>query len=479
MKACSVSPFSRRGAVVAIASIVLSAAGYTGQPQHPNVIFVLADDLGYAELGCYGNNFNETPVLDRLAQSGVRFTDAYASGPICSPSRAGFISGLYPARVGITDYIKPNSAVRLDPAASVPLAEALRRNGYRTAIIGKWHLSGYVANGAPAEIRPDKYGFDEVILSAEESIGNGSYFYPWHHLKSITPDQAEPNESLIDRMNREALRFIERNQARPFFLYLSHYAVHTMVHGQPEVVDYFRSKPACNHSAPSKNNPRNDPHKKWPADYLARPNNPHLAAQLKAVDQGLGLIWARLKELGLVENTVIFFTSDNGGSLQVTDNGPLRGGKGTLYEGGTRVPLIVYQAGRICGGKVMSLPTSNYDLYPTICGLTATSIPATMTPDGRSILTELLGGRWDHDRPHYWYFRLQDRATGGRWCSSMREGDWKLIEFHDTGEQELYNLGKDLGEEHNLLGEYRQKAQQLAGKLAAWRHDVGMTPRSN
>ncbi len=223
-------------------------------PQRPNVIFIFADDLGWAELGCYGNTFNETPALDSMARFGVRFTDAYASAPISSPSRAGLISGRYPLRDGITDYIKPDSPIHLG-TEQPSLPEALRRGGYHTGIIGKWHLSGYLANGAPVEMGPEKYGFEEVVLSAEESIGNGSYFYPWHHLKSIGPDEAEEHEFIVERMNREALRFIERNRERPFFLYLSHYAVHTMVHGQPELVDYFRSKPECNHSAPSKNNP--------------------------------------------------------------------------------------------------------------------------------------------------------------------------------------------------------------------------------
>ena len=441
-------------------------------PQRPNVIFIFADDLGWAELGCYGNTFNETPALDSMARFGVRFTDAYASAPISSPSRAGLISGRYPLRDGITDYIKPDSPIHLG-TEQPSLPEALRRGGYHTGIIGKWHLSGYLANGAPVEMGPEKYGFEEVVLSAEESIGNGSYFYPWHHLKSIGPDEAEEHEFIVERMNREALRFIERNRERPFFLYLSHYAVHTMVHGQPELVDYFRSNPECNHSAPSKNNPENDPYKKWPADYLAKPHNPHLAAQLKVVDDGVGMILAKLRELGLAENTIVIFTSDNGGSPQVTDNGPLRGGKGTLYEGGTREPMIVFQPGRICGGRVSSLPTNNYDFYPTLCELTGTPLPEEFEPDGVSIADELLGGACDTERPLYWYFRIQGRKSGGRWCSSVRSGDWKLIEFHDDGTRELYNLREDPSETTDRLAEVPEQAERLAKLLAQWRRDAG------
>lgn len=320
--------------------------------------------------------------------------------------------------------LKPNSPIHLDPSRAA-LPEALRRNGYRTGIIGKWHLSGYRANGAPVERYPDEYGFEEVILSAEESIGNGSYFYPWHHLKSVT--EAEEHEFIVERMNREALGFIERNSDRPFFLYLSHYAVHTMVHGQPELVDYFRSKPGCSHSAPSKNNPENDPYKKWPADYLAKPHNPHLAAQLKVIDDGVGMIVEKLKELGIADNTIVIFTSDNGGSPQVTDNGPLRGGKGTLYEGGTREPMIVWQPGRICGGRVSELPTNNYDFYPTLCQLTGTPLPEGFEPDGASIADELLGtGKCDAERPLYWYFKIQGRKTaaaGAARCGGRLETD--------------------------------------------------------
>lgn len=457
----------------------LAAAGFThpsavsaGEKpkQKPNVIIIFADDLGWAELGCYGNTFNETPALDSLARCGVRFTDAYASAPISSPSRAGLISGRYPLRDGITDYIKPNSPIHLDPSRAA-LPEALRRNGYRTGIIGKWHLSGYRANGAPVERHPDEYGFEEVILSAEESIGNGSYFYPWHHLKSVT--EAEEHEFIVERMNREALGFIERNSDRPFFLYLSHYAVHTMVHGQPELVDYFRSKPGCSHSAPSKNNPENDPYKKWPADYLAKPHNPHLAAQLKVIDDGVGMIVEKLEELVIADNTIVIFTSDNGGSPQVTDNGPLRGGKGTLYEGGTREPMIVWQPGRICGGRVSELPTNNYDFYPTLCQLTGTPLPEGFEPDGTSIADELLGtGKCDAERPLYWYFKIQGRKNGGRWCSSVRAGDWKLIEFHDTGEKELYNLREDPGETRNRIGDAPERAERLAEQLADWRREA-------
>ncbi len=441
-------------------------AGNTAEKK-PNVIIVLADDLGYAELGCYGNTFNETPVLDSLAKCGVMFTNAYASAPISSPSRAGLLSGQCPLRAGITDYIKPGSSINLNPATFTALPEMLRGNGYHTGIIGKLHLSGHKANGAPIERKPADYGFEEALMVEETSIGNGSYFYPWHHLKSVT---GEKNEFLVDRMNHEAVDFIERNSRRPFFLLLSHYAVHNMLHGEPERVDYFRSKPECSHSAPSKGNPENDPYKKWPADYMAKPHNPHLAAQLKVIDEGVGMIVRKLKELGIDENTLVIFTSDNGGPVSVTDNGPLRGGKGSLYEGGTREPLIIYQPGRICGGRISELPTTNCDFYPTLCQLTGTPLPGGMELDGVSIVDELLGtGECNRERPLFWYYRLQGRKTGGRWSSSVRAGDWKLIEFHDKGTRELYNLREDPGETHNRADAVPELADKLARQLADWR----------
>ncbi len=433
----------------------------------PNVVIILADDLGYGELGCYGNTFNETPVLDSLAKRGVMFTNAYASAPISSPSRAGLLSGCCPLRAGITDYIKPGSSINLDPAGFTMLPEILRGNGYHTGIIGKLHLSGHKANGAPVERKPADYGFEEALMVEETSIGNGSYFYPWHHLRSVT---GEKNEFLVDRMNREAVGFIERNAHRPFFLFLSHYAVHNMLHGRPELVDHFRGKPGCGHSAPSKGNPENDPYAKWPADYMAKPCNPHLAAQLKVIDEGVGMIVGKLKELGIDKNTLVIFTSDNGGPVSVTVNGPLRGGKGSLYEGGTREPLIIYQPGRICGGRISELPTTNCDFYPTLCQLTGTPLPEEADLDGVSIAGELLGtGECSRGHPLFWYYRLQGRKTGGRWSSSVRAGDWKLIEFHDNGTRELYNLREDPGETRNRAEAFPEIADRLARQLADWR----------
>jgi len=447
----------------------------------PNIVFILADDLGYKELGCYGNRFNETPNIDNLAKEGVRFSQAYSSAPVSSPYRAALMTGQYPARIGITDYLRPNSGNFLD-TNYVTLPEALRNNGYHTGIIGKWHLTGHILNNAPTEIPPEKQGFDEVLSSETIGIGNGTYFHPYHFNPGLEKKLPGQKEFLVDRMNNEAVDFIERNYKKPFFLYLSHYAVHTMLHGKPEDVDYFRKKSNSGTSPFSKENPEDDPYKKWPSDYFASGNNPHLAAQLKTIDHGIKLIRGKLRELGIENNSIIIFSSDNGGETRVTSNSPLREGKSTLYEGGIREPLIVFQPGKIKGGRVSDYVTANYDLYPTICELAGTELPGNQFIDGISLVPVLKGKEPDSQyiRTFYWHYPLQTKHfLGGRSSGAIREGEWKLIEFFDTGERELYNLNNDIGETMNLLQQNPEKAKELEEKMEKWRTNVLNRPFKN
>ncbi len=450
--------------------IVLGLIQSVGQAQSdkPNVIFILADDLGYGELGCFGNSFNETPNLDQLAMDGTRFTQAYASAPVCSPYRAAFMTGQYPVRIGINDYLRSWTASPLD-TAHYTLAEALRSNGYHTGIIGKWHLTGYLAADAPVEIGPALHGFEEVISSETTGIANGSYFHPYHFNPDLPKMLEEPKEFLIDRMNQEALGFIERNKDQPFFLYLSHYAVHTMLHGEPEWVNHFRSKDECGSSPPSKKNEKNDPYEKRPADYMASQNNPHLAAQLKVIDEGVDMIRTRLDELGLAENTIIIFTSDNGGESRVTSNQPLRAGKSTTYEGGIRVPLVIYNPQSDVQLRTSSFITSNFDFYPTICEMTGTSLSKHQLLDGISLVKTLEDSTVDIIRPLYWYYPLDKRHfLGGRSSGAMRRGKWKLISFFDTGESELYNLETDLAEINDLSKEEPEILVDMLGAYDKW-----------
>ena len=442
--------------------------------QKPNIVFILADDLGYSELGCYGNTFNETPNIDKLAKDGVRFTQAYAAAPVCSPYRAALMTGLYPARIGITDYLRPKASSHLDLNYTT-LPEQLKKIGYHTGIIGKWHLSGYAMAGASEETLPDKHGFDEVISSEITGIANGTYYYPYHFNPKLKKKSKADNEYIVDRMNEEATDFIKRNKDKPFFLYLSHYAVHTMLHGKKDLVEKYRNKPGAGKSNPSDNNPEDDFYKKWPSDYFAKQNNPHLASQLETIDEGVGMIRKQLEKLGLAENTLIIFTSDNGGETRVTDNAPLRGGKSELYEGGIREPLLAFMPGVTPSNAVINTPTANYDFYPTICEFTGIDKNNYANVDGISILSSMKGNepKAENERAFYWHYPLQKKHfLGGRSAGAIRVGDWKLIEFFDTSERELYNLKNDLGEKHNLYYVNYKKADSLQNMLINWRREV-------
>ncbi|MEC3880118.1 sulfatase-like hydrolase/transferase [Parapedobacter sp. 10938] len=439
-----------------------------------NVIYILADDLGYSELGCYGNTFNETPHLDRLAAEGVRLTSAYAAAPVCSPYRAALMTGQYPARLQITDYLRPDADQHLDTAHTT-LAEMFQQNGYHTGIVGKWHLSGYVKAGAEVETLPDKHGFDEVLVSENRGIAEGWYFHPYgfnHEIEKKLPGR----EYITDRQHEEALGFIERNKDQPFFLYLSHYAVHTTVHGQPEVVDRFRGKAAAGTSAPTRGNPENDPYKRWPADSRATHHNPHLAAQLYVIDQGVGMIREKLRELGIDKNTIIVFTSDNGGETTITTNAPLREGKSTLYEGGVREPFIIWNP-TLFDPAVVHTPMATYDVYPTLMDLIDAK-PNRQPFDGVSIAQTLRHPKQvPPERSFYWHYPLdKPHFLGGRSAGSIRKGDWKLIEFFDDSTTVLYNLRDDLGEQRDLAAQHPATAADLAAELQRWRQDVGAVP---
>jgi arylsulfatase A-like enzyme len=419
----------------------------------PNIIFILGDDLGWAELGCYDNTFNETPNLDRLAVQGMRFTDAYAAAPVCSPYRAALMTGQYPARVGMTDYLRPGDKNHL-PRKYVTLTEMLRTAGYATGIVGKWHLTGYANHGAE-EFPPAMHGFQETLVSENRGIGGGSYFHPYHFNREITK-RLPGKEHLIDRCNLEAVEFIERHKNQPFFLYLSHYAIHTRLEGKPELVSEFERKPGAGKGQ------------------NARHNNPHLAAQLKSIDQGIGMILRKLDELGLTNDTVVVFTGDNGGESRVTSNGALRAGKSTLYEGGIRVPLIIRYPKVVPAGATCKTPTANIDFYPTFRELTGIKSDLNLT-DGVSITTLLHDpeARLERDTL-YWHYPLdKPHFLGGRSAGAIRKGNWKLIEFFDTGEKELYNLEDDVGEQNDLAAKHPDKAAELPGLLAAWRKQVG------
>ena len=429
----------------------------------PNIVFILADDLGYSELGCQGNGFNETPRLDRLAAGGMRFTDAYAAAPVCSPYRVSLMSGQWPARVGITDYLRPDDPKHL-ALELLALPEALKAGGYATGMIGKWHLTGYQNHGAE-EFPPGVHGFDEVIASENRGIGGGSYFHPYHfnrelepRLKDVEhPRTTEATEYLTDRVNLEAVEFIERHRKEPFFLFKSHYAVHTRLDGRPDLVAKYEAKPGAGEGRQAQN------------------NNPHLAAQLEVIDRGVGMIVDKLDELGLLEKTILIFTSDNGGEDRVSTNAPLRAGKSTLYEGGIREPLIVHWPGVVTAGTVCRAAVSSVDFFPTLLELAGVKATECQELDGVSLVPLLKDGDARLDRRSlYWHYPLRKpHFLGGRSSGAIRDGDWKLIEFFDDRHVELYNLAEDIGERQDLSQSKPELVERLRGDLERWRIETG------
>lgn len=420
----------------------------------PNVIVILVDDLGWSDLGCYGSTFHHTPHLDRLAREGVRFTDAYSACTVCSPTRAALLTGKHPARLHVTDWIAghprpkarlrpPNWSLRL-PEGEATLASVFKGAGYQTALVGKWHLGG-------TNSRPQDFGFD-VNLGGDHRGQPPSYFSPYG-LPQLS--DGPKGEFLTDRESAEAIRFIEENRDRPFFLYLPHYAVHTPLMGKPDVVERYRGQ----------------------ADPGAPQRNPTYAALLESVDDSVGRIRQRLDELKLATNTVLVFTSDNGGLVQGGTNAPtrnigLRSGKGDAYEGGVRVPLIIAGSGVAKPGTTVSWAVQTPDLYPTLLELTGVPDAGGHGVDGVSLAPLLRGQPAPGGRPLFWHYPHY-HPGGATPYGAIREGEFKLLEFYESGHLELYHLPSDLSEHRNLANALPEVANGLAAKLAAWRKSVG------
>ncbi len=459
---------------------VLSSSAHSAD-RPPNIIFILADDLGWADVGCYGNRFNQTPHVDELAKTGMRFTDAYAAAPVCSPYRASLLTGQAPARTGILDYLRPNSGRALADS-HITIAEMLKRAGYTTGMIGKWHLTGYKHHGAPSESRPTAHGFDTEIGAEVKGVGNGANTWPYVFRDQpirwldIKDNKLGKDEYLTDRLNYEAVQFIEKNHQKPFFLYLSHYAIHSILNGRADKVAKYRKL-----HPPGKSGRDNcyickdaglqgDAGNHWAVDH-----NPHLAAMLESIDDGVGKIVAKLEELGLREDTLIVFTSDNGGESHVTSNMPQRGGKSQLYEGGIRIPLVVSWPAKMAKGKVSSVPTVNTDFYPTFLDAVGIKPDPKQTLDGVSMLPTLLDPRKAPVRDtFYWHYPLNaPHFLGGFSGGAIRDGDWKLIEFYTENRVELYSLADDPSETTDLAKKQPERVTKLREKLSKWREEVG------
>ena len=430
-----------RVGVCLVALLMVVAARAANRP--PNIVLILADDLGWADLSCYGNRFNETPHLDRLAQQGQRFTQFYA-GPVCSPTRASIQSGQNQARLGITVHIPGHwrqFAKMVEPpvALNMPLeietfAERLATAGYRTGYFGKWHLG--------------ERGFGPADQGWQDAIETQGNVVPARVLA------ADPPKRNAEFLTDKAVEFITANQSRPFLLQVSHFAVHIPLSTTPEKLKkYAAKKPMPNY-----------------------PSRPEYAGLLEELDDSVGRIVETIDRLGLGANTLILFVSDNGGlhreqgGTVTTSNAPLRSEKGTLYEGGIRVPCIARWTGTITAGKEPAAVGSTIDLYPTFLELAGAARPANQVLDGVSLATVFRNPSATLGRDTlYWHLPHYHHSTP---ASAIRQGNWKLLEFFEDGALELYDLAADLGEQNNLAAREPERAKAMRAALQAWRKEV-------
>jgi arylsulfatase A-like enzyme len=450
--------------LLALASPAAVAASAPAAPRKANIVLFLIDDLGWRDIGANGSTYYQTPNIDRLAREGVRFTDAYAACAVCSPTRAAVLTGKYPARLLLTDWLpdgrwppkaklRSGRFVRELPLEEVTIAEALREAGYRTASIGKWHL------GAEPFSLPEHHGFD-VNVGGNAHGAPGDFFFPYAGNWAIPttdlrvrwnvfPD-GKPGEYLTDRLTDEAVKFIRENRERPFFLYLPHYAVHTPLQAKPELVAKYEKIPEAQ-----------------------RQGKPVYAAMVESMDESIGRVMATLRELGLERDTMVIFTSDNGGFYNATSNAPLRANKGAYYEGGIRVPLIVKWPGVAKAGHVSSEPVTSTDFYPTC--LAAAGLPPRPNQhmDGRNLQPLLAGGATLGRPAIFWHFPHYNDHPHSVPSGVIRQGPWKLIETFDPEGLELYNLADDLGEQRNLAAAQPARVAELKRALDAWRVEVG------
>lgn len=423
--------------------------------KQPNILFIMIDDTGARDLGCYGSDFNETPNIDRIAAENLQFQQYY-SQPVCSPARSCLMTGENVLRTGITNYLPANNSVHLDPDEFVAMPSVLNNAGYRTGIIGKWHMcAGY--NAYPTDGAPVYHGFDDVIMSEQKYIADGDYFAPYFFLPQVTG--VEEGKYLVDLMNETAVSYIEEKaeEEQPFFLYLSHYATHTVLDAPQDTLDYFNEK-------------RGSP----TTDKNTKDKNPYLAAMLKHIDDGVGMIEETLERLGIAENTILIISSDNGGSGEFTLNGELRGNKRQIYEGGLRDPLIIKWPERAKEAKQVEFMTSVMDFYQTLAE--AAGVPAEQVPKNSGVsLMPILNGEGEPDRDTltwcYPQFTNTDvdavitNESPFNEGAAIRQGDYKYLESLVYNRRELYNLNEDPSEQNNVIDENPQIYKKLARLL--------------
>ena len=435
-----------------------------------NFVFFLVDDMGMMDLGTYGSTFHETPNIDKLAKTGMKFNYGYAACPVCSPTRASIMTGRHPVRVDITDWI-PGSANRKNnklihpedrdnlALEEITIAEELKGHGYQTFFAGKWHLGN-------EGHWPTDQGFDFNIGGHHRGSPPGGYYAPWNN---PTLEAKKKDEYLTERLTEESTRFLEnRDSDKPFLLYLSYYNIHTPIQAYRKHIGHYQKKA----EKFSGTTPTEQEHS---GQTRMRQDNPALASMVSAVDDSVGTLLAKLDELGLSDDTVVIFFSDNGGlstkpKMGPGSNSPLRAGKGWLYEGGIREPTIVRAPGVTKPGSVSDQPVISMDFFPTMLELAGLPLKPNLHADGRSLLPELTGKK-GKPRPLYWHY---PHYHGSTWKpgASIREGDWKLIKFYDQEKVELYNLKKDPSEKKDLAKKNSEKSKELEYKLIAWQKQM-------
>jgi len=441
-----------RTAALAVSAGALPAAVVPPRPQ-PNFVFILIDDMGWKDVGFNGSSFFETPEIDKLAASGMRFTNAYAACPVCSPTRASIMTGKYPARLGITNFLPgkhtlPHSRMiaplskQFLPLEETTIAEELKAQGYVTAAIGKWHLGG-------PQYYPEKQGFD-INVGGTDSGSPKSHFFPqW---TGNPPIESTQGAYLADALTDAAEDFIQKHAQSPFFLYLAHYGVHIPLEARKDYLPHFANSA----------DPKNPQH------------NATYAAMVKSIDDSVGRVVRRVAQEGLAENTVFIFMSDNGGLASAeykgqtpTSNAPLKAGKGFLYEGGIREPLCIVWPGVVKPGSISNDPMISTDFYPTIAEIAGIRKVIGYPRDGVSLVPTLKAGAPVKRDALYWHYPHYSNQ-GGRPGGAVQSAGWKLIRWYEDDSVELYNLAGDPGETTNLANRQPAKTKELRDKLDAW-----------
>jgi arylsulfatase A-like enzyme len=423
-----------------------------GAPAGPaNILLIFADDLGTTPVGGYGNSYYQTPNIDRLAREGLRFTDAYAACPVCSPTRGALMTGKYPARTRVTDFIAgaeyPFARLRQPewqkflPLSERTIAEELSSRGYATALFGKWHLARGYFPPQSIEEGPDRQGFGEVLITHKP---RGS-------------DDPERDAHGVEAITARAIDFLGRHRDKPFFLYLAHNSIHSPIMAPRALVEKHKARAGA-----------------------GRPeNNPVVAAMMEVLDNGIGRVVARLDELGLREKTLVIFYSDNGGLLNDGAQTPWRGGKAQLYEGGIRVPLVMRWPGVIGAGRTSGMPVTSVDFFPTFVELAGGRVQRGAEIDGISLASHLRGGAAPARDAIFWHYPHYHSAGINGPGGAIRAGDWKLIEYFETtltgdgAPAELFNLRNDPAETTNLAAKEPKRVAELTKRLAEWRASVG------